>query len=248
MHLPQWHLADIAIASGIFPPTRAELITSFYILSTFLFAALMALFYHLFAAKLPTINISFPVGVGRAMVLNLQDFIATADGNTLRQLFHKSESDLLGYRNRWKRRQAPPQQKQQQQHPRVLRRCLTSIGRFTIRSQTDLNPSNIAFFLALGNRQGEKAMDTENLEALWRRRVMDKHERFRSRLCQEDDRFFEVRENITCLFMNSIKSSLFKLWMLLKKGHHKHMISAPNFLFESCTCGFFIHTIHQILV
>eukprot|EP00561_Arcocellulus_cornucervis_P004599 CAMPEP_0185808218 /NCGR_PEP_ID=MMETSP1322-20130828/5486_1 /TAXON_ID=265543 /ORGANISM="Minutocellus polymorphus, Strain RCC2270" /LENGTH=603 /DNA_ID=CAMNT_0028504421 /DNA_START=365 /DNA_END=2176 /DNA_ORIENTATION=+ len=75
---------------------------------------------------------------------------------------------------------------------RTLRRRMTAIGRFALRSQTKRNPCIITFFVASSNPRGQKGMGRKELEELWSSRVMEKHERFHSRISSEDDRYFEV--------------------------------------------------------
>ena len=73
-----------------------------------------------------------------------------------------------------------------------LHRALSSIGRFALRSQTKQNPSIISFFVALSNEKGKKELDLNEFGQLIEERVVTKHERFRSRICWNDDRYFEV--------------------------------------------------------
>ena len=75
---------------------------------------------------------------------------------------------------------------------RTLRRRMTAIGRFALRSQTKRNPCIVTFFVASSNPRGQKGMDRKELEELWSNRVMEKHERFHSRISSDDDRYFEV--------------------------------------------------------
>ena len=75
---------------------------------------------------------------------------------------------------------------------RALRRQMTSIGRFALRSQTKRNPCIVTFFVASSNPKGQRGIDREELEELWSNRVMEKHERFHSRISSDDDRYFEV--------------------------------------------------------
>lgn len=74
----------------------------------------------------------------------------------------------------------------------MLHRTLSSIGRFALRSQTKQNPSIISFFVALSNENGTKELDLKELKQLVQDRVVANHERFQSRICSNDDRFFEV--------------------------------------------------------
>jgi len=181
-------LADYAVVTStkIFPPAIASSFWLTNVVFTCLFVALTALFYHLFAGRLSEIlsrtRIYVPWGrdgkreinIGR----NIRNLIPATGGNVWWQLFNRSVSDLnLGSENT---------------AGRVLRRKLTSIGRFSLRSQSERNPCIISFFLAFSNKRGKKRMDLTEMESVWRKRVMDKHERFRSRICDGDDRFFEV--------------------------------------------------------
>jgi hypothetical protein len=72
-----------------------------------------------------------------------------------------------------------------------LKRKLTSIGRFALRSEP-VNPCVICFFVATSNERGKKALTAADLGHLMNERVLSKHERFRSRVSPADDRFFEV--------------------------------------------------------
>jgi hypothetical protein len=72
-----------------------------------------------------------------------------------------------------------------------LKRTLTSIGRFALRSEP-VNPCVICFFVATSNERGKKALTAADLGRLMNERVLSKHERFRSRVSPVDDRFFQV--------------------------------------------------------
>jgi len=74
----------------------------------------------------------------------------------------------------------------------VFKRQMTSIGRFSLRSQTTHNPSIVTFFIAFANKKDSEAMTLKEFENLWRRRVMDRHERFRCHVCEDDDSYFEI--------------------------------------------------------
>jgi hypothetical protein len=74
----------------------------------------------------------------------------------------------------------------------TFHRSLSSIGRFALRSQTKRNPSIITFFVAISNEKGQKEIDLEEFGELIQERVMPNHERFRSKICADDDRYFEV--------------------------------------------------------
>eukprot|EP00979_Chaetoceros_neogracilis_P004746 scaffold824_cov132-Chaetoceros_neogracile.AAC.8 len=78
----------------------------------------------------------------------------------------------------------------QKTKPGVIQRQLTSLGRFTLRSQTEENPSIIAFFLALAH-DSDKDLSLHDFQSTWEKRVMEKHERFRCQVSREDDHFFE---------------------------------------------------------
>ena len=101
-----------------------------------------------------------------------------------------------------------------QQLPAVLRKRMTSIGRFSLRSETRENPSIPTFFLALGGAprldlrsttatsagpskswhpdSGGAGMSRAEFEEVWRRREMpSRHPRFHSRVSRGDDRYFE---------------------------------------------------------
>ncbi len=62
-----------------------------------------------------------------------------------------------------------------------------------MRSETATNPSNITFFVALAHETG-KDLDLHDFQAVWAKRVMERHERFRCHVSSQDDRFFEVRD------------------------------------------------------
>jgi hypothetical protein len=68
-------------------------------------------------------------------------------------------------------------------------------------SQTERNPSIIAFFIALANENGTKAVDMEEFEELWKTRIMNKHERFQCRVPESKTHCFEVSELLLPLNM-----------------------------------------------
>lgn len=74
-----------------------------------------------------------------------------------------------------------------------IHRQLTSLGRFTLRSQTDENPSNISFFVAFAHDEKD-ALPVQDFQQLWMNRVMSHHERFHFAI-DDDDHYFKV-----CLF------------------------------------------------
>lgn len=76
-------------------------------------------------------------------------------------------------------------------NPKIIHRQLTSIGRFTMRSQTKEHPSIICFFVSLAHEEGN-LLDIRDFRRAWKKRVIDQHERFHSRVCSTDDRYFEV--------------------------------------------------------
>ena len=80
-------------------------------------------------------------------------------------------------------------------------RALSSIGRFALRSQTKRNPPIITFFVAISNEKGQKEIDLDELGELVRDRVMSVHERFRSRICPDDDHYFEEVSSIYRAFL-----------------------------------------------
>jgi len=75
--------------------------------------------------------------------------------------------------------------------PKVLHRQMTSLGRFTLMSQTEENPSIITFFVALVHAAG-KDLDVKDFQCAFSKRVMECHERFSCQVSRDDDRFFEV--------------------------------------------------------
>jgi hypothetical protein len=80
----------------------------------------------------------------------------------------------------------------------TFHRSLSAIGRFALRSQTKRNPSIITFFVSISNEKGQKEIGLEEFGQLIQERVMPNHERFRSKICPDDDRCFEVRLLILC--------------------------------------------------
>ena len=83
----------------------------------------------------------------------------------------------------------------------IFHRQMTSLGRFAVQSETVANPNLITFIVALAHRVGED-LDVKDFRGAWASRVMERHERFRSQVSRDDDRFFEVREshllNLNC--------------------------------------------------
>lgn len=79
-----------------------------------------------------------------------------------------------------------------QSRSKLLRRQMTSIGRFSLSSQTEQNPSIISFFVALVHGD-EHDLNLETFNDLWRERIMSKYERFRFHVSKEDTSYFEVR-------------------------------------------------------
>jgi len=71
------------------------------------------------------------------------------------------------------------------------RRRMTSIGKFSLRSQTEENPSIISFFVVLTHNKGE-SITVREFDDLWRQRVMKKHERFSCQVSSNDDDYFEI--------------------------------------------------------
>lgn len=76
-------------------------------------------------------------------------------------------------------------------NPKTIHRQMTSIGRFTMRSQTAENPSIICFFVSLAQEK-DNVLDIRDFRRVWKKRVVDQHERFHSHICPDDDRYFEV--------------------------------------------------------
>eukprot|EP00978_Attheya_sp_CCMP212_P023293 scaffold71048_cov55-Attheya_sp.AAC.1 len=73
-----------------------------------------------------------------------------------------------------------------------IRRAMTSIGRFAIKSQdADCPPHVITVFIATAVKRGMPEMTVEEFEKLWENRVVSKHERFRSRVCADNNKYFE---------------------------------------------------------
>ena len=95
----------------------------------------------------------------------------------------------------------------------VLRKRMTSIGRFSLKSESETNPSIPTFFLALtGQKKSEQDADDDasrktlavgnnpssiftvnDFETAWMKRDMpSRHPRFHSTVSKHDDRFFET--------------------------------------------------------
>lgn len=81
-------------------------------------------------------------------------------------------------------------QKENANPKKNVHRQLTSLGRFTLRSQTDENPSNISFFVAFAHDKDD-ALPVEDFQQLWTKRVMSHHERFHFAI-GDDDHYFKV--------------------------------------------------------
>lgn len=77
--------------------------------------------------------------------------------------------------------------------PTVLRKRMTSIGRFSMQSETPRNLSIPTFFLALSSNQNDdRGMSSSEFESAWMRSSMpSRHPRFHSRVSSQDDRYFE---------------------------------------------------------
>lgn len=75
---------------------------------------------------------------------------------------------------------------------------MTSIGRFSMKSENPSNLSNVTFFLALAGSKSESnapegGMTVPEFESTWLRQAMHtRHPRFHSRVSRDDDRFFEM--------------------------------------------------------
>eukprot|EP00550_Attheya_septentrionalis_P009860 CAMPEP_0198287116 /NCGR_PEP_ID=MMETSP1449-20131203/6033_1 /TAXON_ID=420275 /ORGANISM="Attheya septentrionalis, Strain CCMP2084" /LENGTH=538 /DNA_ID=CAMNT_0043985019 /DNA_START=105 /DNA_END=1721 /DNA_ORIENTATION=+ len=91
-----------------------------------------------------------------------------------------------------------------------IRRAMTSIGRFAIKSQdADCPPHVITIFIAAAVEMGMPEMTVEEFEKLWENRVVSKHERFRSRVCADNNKYFEVMDNFQVA--NNVNQSLNEL-------------------------------------
>lgn len=80
----------------------------------------------------------------------------------------------------------------------VLRKRMTSIGRFSMQSETPRNLSIPTFFIALSSKKNDDAggagagMSSSDFESAWMRSGMPgRHPRFHSRVSSQDDRYFE---------------------------------------------------------
>jgi hypothetical protein len=76
-----------------------------------------------------------------------------------------------------------------------LHRLMTSIGRFTLRSQTEQNPSILTCFIALAH-EADKDLLIEEFSRLWNDRVLKKYDRFRSTVCKRDEKYFHIDDHI----------------------------------------------------
>lgn len=85
---------------------------------------------------------------------------------------------------------------------KVLRKQLTSIGRFSLVSQTDQNPSVISFFVALAHETG-KDMNADEFSEIWEERVMKKYDRFGFQVSSEDDRYFEENKKPANMYFSN---------------------------------------------
>ena len=83
---------------------------------------------------------------------------------------------------------------------------MTSIGRFSMKSETETNLSIPTFFIALGEKpktNSNNSNDTTNFtvsdfKSIWLQREMHKrHPRFHSRVSKDDDRFYELDTTTT---------------------------------------------------
>jgi hypothetical protein len=84
---------------------------------------------------------------------------------------------------------------------RPFKRQMSSLGRFSLRSETAENPSIMSFFLLLDGAD----VELEELNNLLKSRMLDKYERFNARICPENYSSFEVRKlpnfNYPCMKM-----------------------------------------------
>ena len=79
-------------------------------------------------------------------------------------------------------------------HPRrPFQRKMSSLGRFTLQSETPENPSIMTFFLLLTHKNG-RDVELEEFNDLLQRRMLDKYERFNARVSPQNGAFFEVRK------------------------------------------------------
>lgn len=83
----------------------------------------------------------------------------------------------------------------ERQKCKILRKQMTSIGRFSLVSQTEENPSVISFFVALAH-DTDKDIGVDDFKELWQKRVMKRHDRFGFQVSSEDYKYFEVRFNL----------------------------------------------------
>ena len=87
-----------------------------------------------------------------------------------------------------------------------LRRRMTSIGRFSYKSETLHNPSIPTFFLAISEPDKDRVLDVKEMDEIWKqKRIMDKHDRFRSVVSSRDDRYFVVANSSDDLSDNKMR-------------------------------------------
>lgn len=119
-----------------------------------------------------------------------------------------------------------------------LRKRMTPMGRFALKSETNENPSIPTFFLALAGgkptyeppsivqRLQHTTMGIPELEELFmRRNFFLKHDRFQSKISKEDDRFFEPSSND---LRNYIKETLhYSIYRSELKRQIEYMLTSP---------------------
>jgi hypothetical protein len=85
---------------------------------------------------------------------------------------------------------------------KALRKQMTSIGRFSLVSQTEENPSIISFFVALAHEKN-KDIDVDEFTRLWENRVLKRHDRFGFQVSGDNYRYFEVGIHLLATLFDS---------------------------------------------
>jgi hypothetical protein len=103
---------------------------------------------------------------------------------------------------------------------RPYQRQMSSLGRFSLQSETPENPSLMTFFLLLGHNK-KNDVKLEELNDLLQRQMLDRYERFNARICPKDGTTFEVRKE-TCqrkfIILNHKEHGVDSLSLILDYG------------------------------
>lgn len=81
---------------------------------------------------------------------------------------------------------------------RPYQRQMSSLGRFSLQSETPENPSVMTFFLLLGHNY-ESDVNLEEFNSLLQRKMLDMYERFNARICPMNETAFEVHTKYASL-------------------------------------------------